>query len=218
MANLCLDTTTELPSSLEMAISDSLGGGTVRIEFADWRTVVGVQLPHTVDFVHDGKRFTYRFTKVLPFRIAPGAALPNEPQLCSERLGDLAEAASIHRDVLAAHRSSNVDSLLAGTAPVGTTSGRGKLSTSSIESMRERLGPYLESTRFHRYEDTAVPIIAISHDGTLGWLACEIEAAGEQTDDTGQTVPLEFGFSWIELLARNQGRWTKIGTASSERP
>jgi hypothetical protein len=117
-----------------------------------------------------------------------------------------------------AHRASNVDLLLAHSAPEGTMSLRGKLVPSTVESMRERLGPYLRATRFDRYEDTAVPVVSVSRDGTLGWLACEIEASGEQTDESGRIVPLEFGFSWVELVARDEGRWLGIGNASSQRP
>lgn len=53
-------------------------------------------------------------------------------------------------------------------------------------------------------------------DGTS--YVTEIEAAGSQTDDSGETTALEFGYSWVELLAKREGRWLRVGNASSARP
>jgi hypothetical protein len=60
-------------------------------------------------------------------------------------------------------------------------------------------------------------IVALD-DGSLGWLACQIEAAGVQRDAGGQEAPLAFGFSWVELYARDGRRWRAIGNASSQKP
>ena len=50
-----------------------------------------------------------------------------------------------------------------------------------------------------------MPIVAISADGTLGWLACQIEADGEWRRPERRTAePIAFGFSWVELYARNE--------------
>jgi hypothetical protein len=195
-----------------------MGGGRVRIELADWREVHGVSLPFAVDFVHAGERWPYRFTQVLPFRLAPGVELPAEPALLLDRLGDLAEIVALHDRAMAAHLAGDVDRLMADEAGVGTVSGRGRLLETTREEARDRLGAWLEATRFSRYRDTVVPVVAVSLDGTLGWLGCEMEAEGLTIGEGGRRDELAFGFSWVELVARAGGRWVRIGNASSARP
>ncbi len=207
-----------LPARLEIALSAAAGGETVVVELADWRPLLGVRLPFVATFVQGGQRFVHRYQAVLPFRLAPGASLPAEPAALAARLGDLAALAASHEEVLAAHRASDVERLLAGGGEASLGSHRGVLAVTDRQAMRERLGPYLAATRFSRYEDVAVPAVAVALDGSLGWLACQIEAEGEQRDAVGQASPLAFGFSWVELYARDGDRFRAIGNASSLKP
>lgn len=210
------DTARDAP--LEVAADDDPNGSRVRIEMDEWRAVHGIELPHRAVFLHEGERFVHDYFQLLPFRLAPGAPVPTGPEALFDRLGDLAEITALHQRTLDAHLRSDVEMLLADEADTGTNSGRGQLTTTTRETMRARLGPYLGATRFDRYADTAVPVVAVSADGSLGWLACEIEGRGEQNDGAGQWSPLAFGFSWVELVAREDDRWVRIGNASSARP
>jgi len=215
------------PARLELARPPELGGGSVGIELDDWRHVIDRALPFAVTFIDPdgGERYAYRYTHVLPFRLAPGIALPREPRALHERLGDLGALVRAHEEVLAAHRASDAEALVAGSAPTTTVSGRGRLSSTTRPEFLERMRGALGAVRFTRYADTAVPVVAVSADGTLGWLACEIEAEGTRTVD-GASEPLAYAFSWVELSARaadpvtgqGAGAWQAIGNASSERP
>lgn len=220
---ICREAGVDLPRTIELELPAALGGGSTTIELGDWRNLHGVRLPFAADFLHAGERHTYRYTEVLPFRLAPGTALPpaGAPEALFARLGDLAGLAAAHARTLEAHRRSDVRLLLADAAEASTVSGRGRLSASSREELAARLGPYLESIDFTRYEDVAVPVVAVSADGTLGWLACQIEAAGSSRVAKladGSPEPIAYGFSWLELYAQAEGTWQNIGNASSARP
>jgi hypothetical protein len=215
---ICPGSDGALPERLELAPTAATGGATITVELADWRPVLGVRLPFRATFVQDGQRYVHRYEQVLFFRLAPGAPLPAEPAALADRLDDLAAIAASHEEVLAAHRASDVERLLAVGGELSLGAHRGLLSVSDGAAMRARLGPYLAATRFSRYEDVAVPAIAVAADGSLGWLACQIEAEGVQRDAGGQEAPLAFGFSWVELYARAEGRWRAIGNASSQKP
>ena len=218
------DADTGLPRSIELELPAALGGGSTTIELGDWRSLHGVRLPFAADFLHAGERHTYRYTEVLPFRLAPGSALPaagDAPDKLFARLGDLAELAAAHERTLAAHRQSDIGMMLGDIAGRSTVSGRGTLTETSRDELAARLGPYLEQIRFTRYEDVVVPVVAVSADGTLGWLACQIEAAGTSRVAKlaeGSPEPIAYGFSWVELYAGQDGRWQNIGNASSPRP
>lgn len=220
-ATICGSGTGELPRTIALDLPAAAGGGIVTLELGDWRSLPSapeVQLPFAVDFLHGSERHTYRYTTVLPFRLAPGIALPEAPDALFARLDDLAALAAAHERVLEAHRRSDVALLLAGAFERSLSSGRGVLEETGRSELAARLGPYFESTRFSRYDDVVTPALAVSADGTLGWVACQIEAAGLQQQPPAPPQAIAFGFSWVELYARHDGGWQAIGNASSARP
>lgn len=200
-----------------LALPDALGGGAVTTTLADPRPVLGVELPFVATFDQGDERYHYRFASVLPFRLAPGTEFGDDPAVVFDRLGDLQAIAALHARVLQAHLESDVESLAADEAARSVHSNRGRLNTWTREDLRARLGPYLESTTFTRYEDVRSPVLAVALDGSLGWLACEIEAEGTQRAEDGSVDPVSFGYSWVELLVRRDGVWRRQGTASSAR-
>lgn len=207
------------PDRLELAPAATKGSAVV-IELGDWRERLGVALPFEATFRSDGKEWRHRYDAVLPFRIAPGAALPGDPADLAARLADLGDLAAAHERVMEAHRRSDATALVADEAEAGTVSGRGTLSGSTRAALRTRMEGYLGGIHFTRYEDTEVPVIAVATDGSLGWLACAMEAEGERHEGEGREE-VRYAFSWVELYARAPdapGRWLRIGNASSERP
>jgi hypothetical protein len=195
------------PGSLSSPAPAEMGGGTVTIEYGDYRRVIGLQLPFAATFVHSaapGDRFVYRYTELLPFRVAPGSPSPGgamQAALLFERLGDLAEIGRAHERVMAAHRASDAELLTADAADRSIVSGRGMLSETRRDEQLTRMRGYLGSVRFSRYEDTQAPVIAMSADGTLAWLACEMEAEGVRNAD-GKSEPLAYAFSDLHPAAQ----------------
>lgn len=217
-ARVCGSAAGDPPARIVLDGSEASGGEPVAIELADWRELLGVRLPFAADFLHAGERHAYRYVEVLPFRLSPGTALPEDPETLFARLGDLAALLRAHERVLAAHRASDVERLVADEGERSLEAGRGVLSDSGREAIRAKLGPYLRSIRFARYEDVAVPAVAVAADGSLGWLGCQIEAAGERTLPDGAREPVAYGFTWVELYARTPEGWRRVGNASSPRP
>ncbi len=190
----------------------------VVVEFSDWRRVLGVTLPFAIDYQQGGERHTHRFVAVLPFTLAPGVVVPADPGDAFDRLGDLADLAALHRGAIDAHVTSDVTRLTAGEFDRSTVARRGALVETTREALVARLGPYLRSIRFTRYEDVRVPVIAVSNDGSLGWLGCEIEADGHEVGPQGQEARVAYAFSWFETAIKRDGRWLRNGNASSARP
>jgi hypothetical protein len=216
------------PAKISQSGPAEMGGGVVTIELADYRRVIGFDLPFSATFVHSAApddRYVYRYTELLPFRVAPGSPSPanaTTPAALFERLGELAEIAAAHERVMAAHRASDADLLTADAAERSTVSGRGRLSEVTRDEQSARMRGYLGAIRFSRYQDTAVPVIALSEDGSLAWLACEMEAEGIRTAE-GRSEPIAYAFSWTEFYGRgpadaqNRRPWRAIGNSSSQR-
>jgi hypothetical protein len=190
----------------------------VLVEFSEWRRVLGATLPFAIDYVQGGGRYTHRFVAVVPFTLAPGVTVPADPGAAFDRLGDLAALAALHRGAIDAHGTSDVTRLADGEFDRSTVARRGELVETTREALVARLGPYLRSIRFARYEDVRVPVIAVSNDGSLGWIVCEIEAEGLEVAPQGRGTRVAYAFSWIETANKREGRWLRNGNASSARP
>ena len=109
----------------------------------------------------------------------------------------------------------DIDALLAFQADDFLLVDRGEISTLSKQDVRDFLGPYLASTKFEFYRDKVPPLVKVSQDGTLGWVAAQIEARGESAGSNGQSRTIEAVFAWIELYERRGDEWVSIGNATS---
>ena len=128
---------------------------------------------------------------------------------------DEAQLLELHRAGLQAHIDGDVEALLAEQADDFVLVNRGELVSPSRQQRREFLGPYLAATEFYYYRDKVPPVIRIARDGSLGWVAAQIEARGTQTSADGENRTIEFVVAWVELYEKRAGQWTAIGNASS---
>lgn len=124
----------------------------------------------------------------------------------------------LHAEGMRAHRENNVDILLGKETQDYVLANRGVISHPTIEERRARFGHYLATTRFTEYVDVVSPIVAVSQDGTLGWVIVQVRARGEQTDEAGAKHALAFESAWIELYEKRQGRWFSVGNVSNFKP
>jgi ketosteroid isomerase-like protein len=122
---------------------------------------------------------------------------------------------ALHEAGLKAHMDGDIDALLANQADDFLLVNRGEVSTPSKQDRRDFLGPYLASTKFEFYRNKVPPLVKVSRDGTLGWVAAQIEARGESMGSNGQARTIEAVFAWIELYERRGEEWVSIGNATS---
>ena len=109
----------------------------------------------------------------------------------------------------------DIDSLLAIQSDDFLLVDRGEMSSPSKQELRDFLGPYLAAAKFEFYRDKVPPLVKVSQDGTLGWVAAQIEARGQTVGADGQARPIEAEFAWIELYERRGDEWVSIGNATS---
>ena len=128
---------------------------------------------------------------------------------------DVEQLLALHQKVLEAHLKSDVDILLADEGDSYVIANRGSVTHPAKEARRQRLGPYLQATRFEEYRDEIPPVVTVSQDGTLGWVVVQVYARGQQTTAEGTAVPLEFVSAWIELYEKQNDRWRRTGNVSN---
>ena len=87
----------------------------------------------------------------------------------------------------------------------------------TLDERTERITGYLGATSFAFYRDRVPVQVRLARDGSLAWLACEVEATGVRAGEDGSETPLAFEWAWVELLAREGDRWVRAGNASNSR-
>jgi Domain of unknown function (DUF4440) len=150
------------------------------------------------------------FVLLLVAGVPAHAAESTRPMSADER-----NILALHEAGLKAHMDGDIDALLAIQADDFLLVNRGEVSTPSKQDRRDFLGPYLASTKFEYYRNKVPPLVKVSQDRTLGWVAAQIEARGESMGSNGQARTIEAVFAWIELYERRGDEWVSIGNATS---
>lgn len=148
------------------------------------------------------------------------AAAVVAPVIAGEGPGnaDVAEILRLHEKALAAHRANDIDMLLADAVDDYVMAGRGEISFPTRDERAKMMGPYFQQTEFTRYEDLVAPVVRVSGDGTLGWLICQVRMEGTRTMTTGEKLPVDSTWAWIELYEKRDGAWKRIGNLSNMKP
>lgn len=141
------------------------------------------------------------------------ALLVSSPAAGAEADADALKA--LHARVIRAHLESNVELIVEDDANDYVVANRGEITRPTVDDRRKRLGPFLRSVRFAEYKDLVPPIVAVSEDGTLGWVVVQIQARGSRKTDAGAEEPVEYVSAWIEMYRKLDGRWRRVGNVSN---
>ncbi|MBO6575615.1 MAG: DUF4440 domain-containing protein [Rhodothermales bacterium] len=119
---------------------------------------------------------------------------------------------AMHAELLRAHRDNDVEAWMAIEADTTLSVNGGEISFSHAAERRSEREAYLGSAEFEIYRDVAEPEVTVSVDGTLAWLAAEVEVRGRMGDATFHDV-----WAWVELYRKTDAGWKLVGNASNRR-
>jgi hypothetical protein len=216
--DLYFDAESKLFSGTRMHVPD--GSETITTEFSEWTLVGGIKFPSVVTSTDKRGEYVCRFESITLNQVDP--ALFEVPPTVRAPAADedtwRAELLALHEDALQAHRQSDVALLLAADSEEFVLANRGVVSRPSLDQRRERFSAYLGATRFSHYVDTVAPVVAVSRDGSLGWVIAQVSGRGTQTSSDGKESPVEFEAAWIELYRRDPSGWKRVGNVSNFKP
>ena len=114
-----------------------------------------------------------------------------------------------------AHVNTNADQLLANTGEIFISVSNGKISRDTREDIEKFFKNYFENATYHEYDDLETPIVRVSSDVTLGWIITRLHARRTQVDESGTSNEREFVYAGIMLYEKKDGKWIRIGNAST---
>ena len=123
----------------------------------------------------------------------------------------------MHETVLQAHRDGDVEAWLSVEADTVLSVNNGTITRLTRTDRRSARSGYLLRATFDRYEDVRPPEVRISEDGTLGWVAVEVEVEGWMARDDGAIEDFAEAYAWVELYEKRDGRWVMTGNVSNSR-
>ena len=141
-------------------------------------------------------------------------AAPPEPDREADRGALLAH----HEASLQAHRENNPEWFIRDRADEYIMVSRGEILRPTSEQTLARFKDYLGRTRFTEYRDLVPPVVRISDDGTMGWIAVQVKIAGVQTQPDGTEEKIDAVWAWVSMYEKHEGRWINTGNASNRRP
>ena len=186
------------------------GTSPIEVRFGDWRNTNGRMLPFHVQIDDGSRRFDYFYTKVEISEASPtwffdAVPAPDLDRLLLHRL---------HRRILAAHCMGDADLIADLTAEDLVVASRGELHRSTREETRGRFTALFERLDYTGYQDLVDPVIEVSGDGSLGWIAVNVRALGKEIESG---TPFDSQWSWIMLARKVEGVWLHAGNASNVR-
>jgi hypothetical protein len=72
---------------------------------------------------------------------------------------------------------------------------------------------YLKRVRYHEWRDVSPPVVVVSPDGEMGWMAVEVQARYTRADKPTEAEKT-FKSSWIATYQRDKCVWRMTGMAS----
>jgi hypothetical protein len=125
---------------------------------------------------------------------------------------------ALHAQMLKSHTEANPELFVQDSAEDFFSAFNGEIRKEPRERRVQSLRNLFGRIRFTEYVDLVPPEVRVSPDGKLAWLVAQTKAAGVRRDDKGVEQPLEYVTAWVVLFEKRDGRWMRVGVASSIRP
>jgi hypothetical protein len=126
-----------------------------------------------------------------------------------------AELLAMHAADRKAHFAHDVDALLVSFPPEFIQLRDGKIERFSQGDMRKRFTEYFRGAEFMAWDDLEAPIVHVSPDGKMGWMAARVKVSINRTDGSGKKVTEDTIMSWLSTYEKHDGRWQHVANATT---
>lgn len=124
-----------------------------------------------------------------------------------------AELLALHEATRQAHLRGDAALIAAATADQLLLAENGGLRTQSSAQVGEFFSGYFKRVRYSEWRDSSPPVVTISPDGQMAWMAVAVEAKYTRADKPAEGEK-SFKSSWIATYERDKCAWRMTGIAS----
>src|SRR5579864_9478025 len=76
-----------------------------------------------------------------------------------------------------------------------------------VAHFKNRFAEYFQHADFSAWDDLQAPIVRVSEDGQLGWMAVRVRIAYTETNEKSQKVVNQSTMAWMSAYERLGGNW-----------
>ena len=124
-------------------------------------------------------------------------------------------------DLLTLHEKTRQAHLKGDAGPIAETIGKqllmaekGTIRAQTNAEVANFFTGYLKRVRYSQWRDVRPPLVTISPDGQMAWMAVEVEAKYTRADQPAEGEKA-FKSSWIATYGRDNCAWRMTGIASN---
>jgi hypothetical protein len=125
---------------------------------------------------------------------------------------------ALHEAARRAHFGADVEAALADHGDEVLILRDGAMDHVPVATIRETLRGYFAGATFHEWDDLNPPIVDVSEDGTLAWMANRLRVRLTRRDENGEQIESTFIYSGILTYRKIDGRWVRTANASTFAP
>ena len=129
-------------------------------------------------------------------------------------------ATDARAELLSLHETTRQAHLRGDPAPIAATIGdrlllaeNGTIRVQTNAEVAKFFGGYFKRVRYRQWRDVSPPVVTISPDGQMAWMAVEVEARYTNADKPAEGEK-SFKSSWIATYQRDKCAWRMTGIAS----
>ena len=124
-----------------------------------------------------------------------------------------AELLSLHEATRQAHLRGDAAPMSAGIGDQLLLAENGKIRIQSKAEVAQFFTGYFKRVRYREWRDVSPPVVVVSPDGKMAWMAVEVEAKYTRADKPAESEK-SFKSSWIATYQRDKCAWRMAGIAS----
>jgi hypothetical protein len=150
----------------------------------------------------------------LTLLMASLASAPPGALRCSTGEGAAAELRAAHETDRRAHLEGHAELMAPGMAEEVALVSNGEVSLNRKDKMISFFKGYFARVRYLEWSDAAPPVVKVSPDGRMGWMAVKVRARylDRSNPEAGQKA---FKSSWISTYQRAGCDWKMTGNSSA---
>ena len=124
-----------------------------------------------------------------------------------------AELLSLHEAARQAHLRGDAAPLAAAIGDKLLLAENGGIRVQTKAEVAQFFAGYFNRVRYSEWRDVSPPVVQVSPDGRMGWMAVELEARYSRADKPEEGEK-SFKSSWIATYERDNCQWRMTGIAS----